>query len=118
MSEAFARSIRRNGESTVDRLTTHGLSKHPHYTRWYNAMQRCHHEQHRAYPHYGGRGIRVAPEWHDPAVFLRYADEVLGPCPAGYSLDRIDNEGHYEPGNVRWASWPEQRNNQRKRRSA
>ena len=115
--EALERTRRSNGlRAAAERLTTHGLSKHPHYNRWYNMIQRCQHEQHYAYRDYGGRGIRIAPEWQDPAVFLHYADTVMGPCPPGYSLDRIDNEGHYEPGNVRWASRTDQARNRRKAR--
>lgn len=107
-----------NGEASIPRLTTHGLSKHPHYTRWYNMVQRCTHPQHAAYPDYGGRGIEIAPEWREPGPFLAYVDATLGPCPAGHSLDRIDNERGYVPGNLRWSTWPEQRKNQRKRRTA
>lgn len=118
MTKEYAEHVHRNGQKAVDRLTTHGLSKHPSYNRWYNMIQRCERPHHRAYLHYGGRGIRVAPEWLDPAVFLAYVDATLGPCPPGYSLDRIDNDRGYEPGNIRWATWPEQARNRRKRRTS
>lgn len=76
----------------------------PHYTRWYNMVARCTKPHHPMWPHYGGRGITVCDEWLNPHAFYAYLDEVLGPCPADHSLDRIDNDGGYEPGNVRWAS--------------
>jgi hypothetical protein len=114
MSTRFAQT-----RGTADRLCRpiHGLAKHPSYYRWANMIGRCEHPNHRAYKNYGARGISVAPDWRDVTNFLAYIDAVLGPCPAGYSLDRIDNNGNYEPGNVRWASHSEQVRNQRPRRS-
>lgn len=68
---------------------------------------------HPEWANYGGRGIRVHPEWiRDPFAFYA-ALEDLGPCPEGHSFDRIDNDGHYEPGNVRWADKSTQRTNAR-----
>jgi hypothetical protein len=62
-----------------------------------------------------GRGITVCDEWRDdPFSFYRYLDEVLGPCPPGHSIDRVDNDGNYEPGNIRWASQSEQVRNSRR----
>lgn len=88
-----------------------GRSKHPQYQRWYNMMDRCHWSPIEAY---GLRGIVVCKAWHDPLAFYDYLENTLGPCPEGYSLDRIDNDGNYEPGNVRWATWSQQNSNQQR----
>lgn len=80
-------------------------SKRRERQRWHQIMARCYKEAHHAYPRYGGRGIRVYPAWHDFDAFLH----DVGHCPGqGLSLDRIDNDGDYEPGNVRWATRSEQ----------
>lgn len=65
------------------------------------------------WPQYGGRGITVCDEWRNPFTFFRYLDEVLGPIPSTASLDRIDNNKSYEPGNIRWATPIEQFRNRR-----
>ena len=71
---------------------------------------RCLNPRQADYPSYGGRGITVCERWlHSFEAFL--AD--VGPRPAGMSLDRINVNGNYEPGNVRWATAREQRANQR-----
>jgi hypothetical protein len=60
-------------------------------------------EESRDYPKWGGRGIEVCEPWHDPARFFADIERLIGPKPPGMSLDRRDNNGHYEEGNVRWA---------------
>lgn len=97
---------------------SHGLSEHPHYDRWCGMMARCHNPESKDWPNYGGRGIAVCQEWHDPAAFIDYADRVLGPMPSGHTIDRINNDGDYEPGNVRWADYSTQNRNRRRRRAA
>jgi hypothetical protein len=72
-------------------------------------LQRCSTPTRRDYPRYGGRGITVSDRWRRFEDFL--AD--MGSCPPGLSLDRIDNEGNYEPGNCRWAT-PEQQMSSRR----
>jgi AP2 domain len=85
------------------------------YQRWSNMMARCYNPEYPRYPDWGGRGIRVCERWHDFRLFLEDIDQLLGPCPDGYTLDRIDNDGSYAPGKVRWASYSTQNRNQRKR---
>lgn len=111
MSEVF----RASRNTPRIRHKTHGLSKHPSYFRWCNAVNRCTNPNHRAYPNYGGRGISIYESWLDPSVFLGWLDENLGHCPNGMSLDRIDNDRGYEPGNLRWATRSQQVKNQRPR---
>ena len=83
----------------------------PEYWVWRRMRRRCYEPGHKSYPDYGGRGIKVCPEWrHDFEEFYLYVGKM--PTPE-HSLDRIDNNGNYEPGNVRWATATEQRRNRR-----
>lgn len=92
-------------------------SKHPLYGLQRDILARCYHKEHHAYKNYGGRGILVHDAWHDFWSFARWVKENLGDKPSpDHSFDRIDNDGCYEPGNVRWATAREQRNNQRSSR--
>ncbi|WP_329308320.1 hypothetical protein [Streptomyces microflavus] len=92
---------------------THGLSEHEHFPRWQGMLRRCEDPRSKSYRYYGAKGVSVCPEWHDPAVFIEYLADTLGARPAGHTLDRIDVEGNYEPGNVRWADWSTQNKNKR-----
>jgi hypothetical protein len=85
----------------------HGMSKTPEYVSYRDAKHRCRKTWRQDYPRYGGRGI----EFRFDSFNQFYAE--LGPRPAGMTLDRIDNNGHYETGNVRWATPTQQRANQR-----
>jgi hypothetical protein len=85
----------------------------PEWQAWYAMQQRCYQPGATNYHQYGGRGIKVCERWL--ACFENFlADVGLRPS-SKYSLDRIDNDGHYEPGNCRWATRKDQRANQRKR---
>lgn len=85
----------------VSRTKTHGLSRSGHYSRWRLMMARCYDPKCKAYPDYGGRGIKVHAEWHTIEGFV--AGLPAGHF-AGSEMDRIDNDGDYEPGNVRWVT--------------
>ncbi len=84
-----------------------------HYKRWQSMRERCNNPNADSYPRYGGRGISVAPEWDKAGGYEPFLSflETLGPKPEGHTLDRIDNDGNYEPGNLRWASGKEQQAN-------
>jgi hypothetical protein len=80
----------------------------PEYQTWSRMLRRCYNPNHDRYRFYGGRGITVAPEWHDFTAFLR--DMGLKPFPKAV-LDRIDSAGPYAPGNCRWTTQRENTNN-------
>lgn len=84
------------------------------YSSWQNAKGRCRNPKVNKYEYYGGRGITFSKKWDRFEDFLR----DMGPRPPGTSIDRIDNNRGYEPGNCRWATPQEQRANQRKRTPA
>lgn len=80
-------------------------------SRWRSMIRRCYDPAHDSYPNYGARGIAVCPEWRE-SFDAYYA--VVGDAPFdGATVDRIDNDGDYEPGNVQWSTWVEQNRNQR-----
>jgi hypothetical protein len=94
----------------------HGESHTHLYAVWKSMRQRCQNSNHRAYLRYGGRGISVCDEWQDYEKFKEWAlssgyDESAG----GYkcSLDRVDNNGGYNPSNCRWVDYKIQANNRR-----
>jgi hypothetical protein len=78
-------------------------------------VRRCENPRFKQWKDYGGRGVRVCERWHDVRLFLADIERDLGPRPDGCTLDRIDVNGNYEPGNVRWATWLQQAANRRQR---
>jgi hypothetical protein len=86
--------------------------RHPVYSVWLNMRNRCNNPNEVAYKNYGGRGIKVCDRWSDFANFL--AD--MGERPEGHSIERINNDGNYEPSNCKWATRSEQSMNKRIRK--
>lgn len=86
-------------------LTTHGDSKTRLYRLWRGMRERCNYPRHKSYHRYGGRGIRVAPEWDDYVAFRKWA--LANGYEDGLTIDRIDNDGNYEPDNCRWITQSE-----------
>lgn len=90
--------------------TIHKLGHSAEYHIWWNMNRRCYNSRDGSFSDYGGRGIIVCDRWRH-SVENFYQD--MGPRPVGGTLDRKDNAGNYEPGNCRWATEEEQRNNKR-----
>lgn len=99
---------------TAGTVRTHGLTDHPLYHTWQMMLWRCENPDAADYFRYGGRGIKVCDRWHDVRLFVEDIERDLGPRPDGMTLDRADNNGDYEPGNVRWATRSQQQMNSRR----
>ena len=96
------------------RHTVHAATGSPEYVAWTSMKRRCMDPNATGFKNYGGRGIKVCDEWLND--FTAFYDHV-GPRPTSkHSLDRIDNDGDYEPGNVRWATSQAQAKNRRNAR--
>jgi hypothetical protein len=96
-------------EQLVARSTTHGHTGTSIYMTWGDMVNRCTNQTHARWVDYGGRGISVCDRWRKFENFL--AD--MGERPSGMTLDRIDNDRGYEPGNCRWVSQSLQNRNRR-----
>lgn len=99
----------------MDKRLKHGLYGHRLYDIWADIKRRCYNNKNKRYEYYGARGIKICDEWqNDVKAFYDYVIALPNYDEKRYSIDRINNDGNYEPGNVRWASDHTQKANRRK----
>lgn len=105
---------RENGIANLkDGNLRHGKTYTKLWRTWAGAVNRCINPNSKSWGKYGGRGIKIHPDW---LVFEKFAEDVGEPPSSLHSIDRINNNGNYEPGNVRWATAKEQSSNRRSNR--
>lgn len=99
-------------DMTIQRNYKHGYGNHPLKSTYFSMLYRCNDPKRKAYSHYGGRGIKVCDEWQDSiASFINWAEN--NGYKKGLQLDRIDNDGHYEPSNCHFIKVKDNLNNRR-----
>lgn len=95
----------------------HGLYYIAEYKVYHCMKQRCYNTTHRQYVHYGGRGITICDEWLGLDGFENFILDMDWRPSDRHSLDRVNNDGNYEPSNCRWATKSQQQTNRRKSRN-
>ena len=101
--------MKESGQASIN-ATKHGMHRSSEYCSWHSMKGRCLDERNHNFDDYGGRGITICDSWKGDFKAFFYD---MGEKPPGHTLDRIDPNGDYEPGNCRWATVKEQNRNKR-----
>jgi hypothetical protein len=107
------RGLRRHGIAP-----TYRYKRHPLHATWSSIRDRCNNPKNKQFKDYGGRGIKVCKRWNNFETFLADILSSIGKRPRGRTLDRINNNGNYKKGNMRWATPLQQRHNCRPREAS
>lgn len=110
LCSSHSKRFMRHGDFEKRVFIKHGLESDPIYAVWKNMISRCYDPSNKSFKNYGARGVSVCQEWHD---ISRFNDDVCGHPGVGLTFDRVDVNGNYEPGNVRWTSKSVQAQNRR-----
>lgn len=102
-----------NKELTTAARKTHGMSRTPFYQVWNTMIMRCHNSNVKSFESYGARGIKVCERWR---TFENFKTDMWPGYKPGLTLDRLDNNKGYDPGNCEWATPRQQANNTRRNR--
>ena len=99
------------GCKRIESITKHNMTNSPLFNVWRNMKERCENKSYKSYENYGGRGVKVCNEWKEFSVFYEWAMD--NGYERGLSIDRIDNDGGYNPANCRWVKMRTQSRNRR-----